>query len=119
MCNMNNYEFYKSHHICVRCGQEDAERNNTLCFRCRIKSRESSLNYYNRHREERKEANRIKASIRYNKLKSLGICTSCGKRKTSNNKTTCDYCRAKVNARNRSKYLLMVYATKNLCDIRI
>lgn len=43
MCDSSNYEYYKKHHICVRCGQEDAERNSTLCFRCRIKNRESAI----------------------------------------------------------------------------
>lgn len=119
MCNINNYEFYKSHHICVRCGQEDAERNNTLCFRCRIKNRESSINYYNSHKEERKEKNRISSQVRYNRLKNLGLCTCCGKRKTNHNRIMCNHCRAKVNARHRRRYLLMVYATRNLSDIRI
>ncbi len=119
MCNISNYEFYKSHHICVRCGQEKAERNNTLCFRCRIKSRESALKYYNQHKEEMKETSRIKHKLRYNKLKDLGLCTSCGKRKTTNNRVICDHCRLRKNARNRKKYLLMVYAKRNLCDIRI
>lgn len=119
MCNSKNYEFYKAHHICVRCGQENAERNNTLCFRCRIKSRESAINYYNNHKEEQKEKSRIRSQIRYNKLKNLGLCTCCGKRKTTNNRCTCNYCRAKANARNRKAYLLNVYATKNMCQIRI
>lgn len=119
MCDTTNYEYYKKHHICVRCGQEDAERNHTMCLMCMMKSRESAMAYYNKHKEERKEKDRIKSKTRYNKLKSLGICTSCGKRQTKKNKVCCDYCSAKANERQRKKYLLYVYATKNMCEIRV
>lgn len=115
MCDLSNYEYYKKHHICVRCGQEDAERNSTLCFRCRIKNREASINYYNRHKEQ----NRIKSRVRYNKLKQVGLCTSCGKRQARNNKVCCDRCAAKARERNRKKYLLYVYATRNIAEIRV
>lgn len=119
MCDSSNYEYYKKHHICVRCGQEDAERNSTLCFRCRIKNREASINYYNRHKEENKEQNRIKSRVRYNKLKKLGLCTSCGKRQAKNNKVCCNHCAAKARERSRKKYLLYVYATRNIAEIRV
>jgi NMD protein affecting ribosome stability and mRNA decay len=119
MCDSSNYEYYKKHHICVRCGQEDAERNSTLCFRCRIKNRESSINYYRCHKEEQREKNRIKSKNRYNKLKELGLCTSCGKRQAKNNKVFCEHCAAKSRERNRKKYLLYVYATRNIAEIRV
>lgn len=119
MCDKNNYEYYKQHHICVRCGQEFAEKNHTLCLECMIKNREASLAYYNEHKEERREKVRINSKIRYNRLKKFGICTSCGKRKTTNNKVYCDYCASRKNERNRKKYLLYVYETKNLAEIRV
>ena len=80
MCDTNNYNYYKQHHICVKCGQEDAERNHTLCLNCLIKAREYSLVYYYKHIEEQREKGRIKNKIRYKKLKNQGICTACGKR---------------------------------------
>lgn len=119
MCDRSNYEYYKKHHICVRCGQEDAEKNHTLCLSCMMKNREYSLNYNNKHKEQRREKSRINSKIRYNRLKNLGICTSCGKRKTKNNKVCCEYCAAKINERNRKKYLLYVYATKDMAEIRV
>ena len=119
MCDSSNYEFYKKHHICVKCGQEDAERNSTLCFRCRIKNRESAIKYYKSHKEEQKERKRIRSKKRYNTLKERGLCTSCGKRHTENNKVYCKYCSARANERNRKKYLLYVYTTKNLAEIKI
>lgn len=118
MCN-ENYEYYKSHHVCVRCRHEDAEKNHTLCLNCMMKDREASINYYHEHKEEIKEKKRITDKIRYNRLKSLGICTSCGKRTTKNNKVVCEHCSARINNRNRAKYLLNVYATRTMAEIRI
>lgn len=54
MCSKNNYEYYKSHNICVRCGQENAEKNHTLCLECMMKNREESLNYNRTHKKERR-----------------------------------------------------------------
>ena len=119
MCSKRNYDFYKKHNICVQCGQEDAEKNHVLCFRCMIKNRENTINYQKKHKEELKEKNRIKSKLRYYRLKEQGICPSCGRRKTKNNKTMCEYCRIKINTQRRKKYLLDVYATRNITEIRV
>ena len=118
MCS-ENYKLYKEHHICVRCGQEDAERNHILCLNCMMKSREYALNYTKKHKKEIQEKSRIRSKDRYIRLKEQGICTSCGKRKTIDGKVLCRNCSARVNHRNRQKYLLNVYAIKNMCEIRI
>ena len=73
MCDINNYQYYKQHHICVNCGQEFAEKNHILCLQCMIKSRERALSYYNEHKKEIREKKRIKNKDRYNKLKELKI----------------------------------------------
>lgn len=117
MCE--RYEYYKKHSICVRCGQEDAVKNRTLCLVCMMKNREYAVNYHKKHKEEVREKSRIRSKIRYNRLKKLKICTSCGKRTTSNNKVLCNYCAARINDRNRRKYLLYIYATKNMLEIRV
>lgn len=117
MCE--RYEYYKKHCICVRCGQEDAVKNRTLCLVCVMKSRESALNYNKKHKEELREKNRIKSKNRYNKLKTQEICTSCGKRAPQNNKVLCEHCTPRTNNRKREKYLLYVYATKNMSEIRV
>lgn len=119
MCSKANYEFYKKHHICVRCGQEDAERKHTMCLSCMMKSREESLNYSMSHREEINEKSRIRSKIRYERLKQEGLCTACGKRHTEHNKIQCKYCSARKNAQNRTKYLLNAYANKNMAEIRV
>lgn len=119
MCSKSNYEWYKEHHICVRCGQEDAVRKHVLCFRCMMKGRERDLIYSNKHREEIREKSRINSKKRYEKLKALGLCTSCGKRQTKYNKVHCEYCGAKVRERQRKTYLLNVYATKSMAEIRV
>ncbi len=119
MCSKNNYEYYKIHKICVRCGQEDAERNHTMCLECMMKSREYSLKYARKHKKERQEKNRIRSKERYYRLKEQGICTCCGRRITKNNKVLCNHCSARINYRKRQEYLLNIYATKNMCEIRI
>ena len=118
MCS-ENYKFYKEHHIFVKCGREDAERNHTLCLNCMIKARERAVNYAKKHRKEIQEKSRIRSKCRYYKLKEQGICTSCGRRYTKNNKTLCSHCSARINYRNRQKYLLNIYTIKNICEIRI
>lgn len=118
MCNVN-YEWYKKHNICVKCGQEDAVRNHVLCFRCMIKNREVTKKYADKHRIEVREKNRVSNKNRYYKLKELGICTLCGKRKTKSNKVYCEHCASRRNARNRKKYLLNIYTIKNMSEIRV
>ena len=53
------------------------------------------------------------------KLKELGLCTSCGKRPTKHNKVYCEYCGARVRERQRKAYLLNIYATKSMAEIRV
>lgn len=118
MCRVN-YEYYKDHHICVKCGQEDAEKDHTLCLNCMMKERERAAIYAQKHRKELLEKYRRNSKNRYNRLKEQGICTSCGKRPAAKNKILCRHCSAKVNYRKRQKYLLNIYATKNICEIRV
>ncbi len=119
MCSKANYEFYKSHNICVSCGQEDAEKNHTLCLCCMMKNRERSMEYHKKHREELKEKYRKRDKIRYDNLKKQGICTCCGKRHTKYNKIYCEHCSARKNAQHRAKYLLNIYASKTMAEIRV
>ena len=119
MCSVNNYEYYKSHNICVRCGQEDAENNHTMCLECMMKSREESLKYHRKHRKERQEKDRIRAKKRYYKLKNEKICTCCGKRPSRKGKVLCNQCAARINYRKRKAYLLNVYAAKRMYEISI
>lgn len=119
MCSKSNYEWYKEHHICVRCGQEKAERNHTLCLNCMMKNREESLNYNRKHRDEINAKNRVISKIRYERLKQQGICACCGKRPTKYNKVYCQHCGARRNAQYRARYLLNAYATKSMTEIRV
>ena len=47
------------------------------------------------------------------------LIVSCGKRPAADNKILCKHCAARINYRNRQKYLLNIYATKNICEISI
>ena len=118
MCS-ESYKYYKEHHICVSCGQENAEKNHTQCLNCMMKARERALIYFKKHKKELQEKSRIRAKNRYENLKEQGICTSCGKRPAADNKILCKHCAARINYRNRQKYLLNIYASKNIYEISI
>lgn len=60
-----------------------------------------------------------KVKERYYWLKEHGICVRCGKRKIINSETLCDWCLKKESLRNHKRYLLNIYATKNINKIRI
>ena len=50
MCS-ESYKYYKEHHICVSCGQENAEKNHTQCLNCMMKARERALIYFKKHKK--------------------------------------------------------------------
>ena len=92
------YDFYKSHHICVKCGQERALNGLTLCWRCRLDVAESSaIRWRNRAEEEREEILK-KHSERSRRLreerKRAGVCVVCGKRNPKKGRVRCEICLA-------------------------
>ena len=114
------YYFLKQHGMCTKCGQADAIKNQTLCINCAAKASEKTYKWYaNLEENERKEYRRKYRKNRYSKLKNQGICVRCGKKKIINSKTLCDWCRKKESLRNHKRYLLNIYRTKNINDIRI
>jgi hypothetical protein len=101
------YNFYKSHHICVKCRQERALNGLTLCWRCRLDVAESSaIRWRNRTEEERKEINK-KHAERSRRLreerKMTGVCVVCGKRKPKKGRVTCEICLAKRSRKERER----------------
>lgn len=119
--NAESYYYYKSKHICVNCGVNSAYKNYVCCLECRFKKRQSSLEYYHNHKngEEFLVKHRNASKRRYNDLKEKGICTHCGKRQATENRTLCDWCAKRRNQRDRERYLIKIYATKEKEFIRI
>ncbi len=119
MGSMERYNYLKKHHICVQCGQENAIRGQTLCFRCKANDIERKRKNYIRNRDNILPKAKRKNRERYYKLKEKHICPFCGKRKARMNKVLCDICAKKQNYKKREKYRLTVYETKSIFEIRV
>lgn len=100
---MEEYYWYKEHHICVKCHQREARPHSVLCYDCADK--EAMYREQNQRAYTEKEK-QYKKSL-YQKRKEAGICVRCGKRKSAVGVITCIDCRTKTNrnANNRRKLL--------------
>ena len=102
---MNDYQWYKAHHICVRCHHHEAMNGKVTCLDCREKERE-----VDRQRKQKALANetlehktrRLQvAKARRERLKAQGLCIRCGKRKALQGKQHCLECNIKRRRINR------------------
>ena len=107
---MTDYQWYKEHHICVRCHHNEASKGHVTCLDCRDKERE-----VDRERKRKKladetpehKAERLrKMKERRERLKEQGICVWCGKHKVLSGKQQCLECyikRKRINREYKSK----------------
>ena len=102
---MNDYQWYKSHHICVWCHRNDATKGMVTCLDCREKEHE-----YDRQRKQKAlvnetpehKAKRLQVTkARRERLKAQGVCIWCGKRKALQGKQHCLECSIKRKRANR------------------
>lgn len=104
---LENYNWCKEHHICVKCGKNPAERNRVCCYECNLKQSELNRERRKQQTEEQKEAIREYQRKRCNEMKEKGLCTRCGRSTNNNGKTLCNECLIKRrrydNERNRCK----------------
>lgn len=105
---LEKYYFYKSKGICALCGQEQAAKGKVYCLNCldahslREMIRREKENP--EQREKRLKKNAESSKERSQKLKQLGLCIRCGKRKPDNGYVTCKMClyhRRKLSAKYR------------------
>lgn len=73
--NMERYYFYKSHGICVKCGQQEALLNHVHCADCIYKINESA-NKKSQNPEVMNRRREIRKKCRSKKIEN-GICYSC------------------------------------------
>lgn len=101
------YYWLKEHHICVYCGQRDAERNSTLCYICREKARTSHRQSYKRMKKKDNQFTKRLAEmhrIAYAKAKAEGKCPRCGRILSNNTHTVyCTRCLKKQTNRYKLK----------------
>lgn len=73
------YAERKSKHLCVKCGKQDprTESGRVLCLTCLDKEDKYTARYAKS--KKGKEALKKSRQTYYNKRKTLGLCTDCGK----------------------------------------
>lgn len=94
MSNKQDYDFYKSIGICIRCHKNAAEPNKVMCLECAGRE----LDRY--HEKGRSKTTLIKDSHRkkahYEQCKNDGICPRCGRKVENFRYVYCKRCRAKM-----------------------
>lgn len=118
MQTIEDYYWYKEHHICARCHKYKAMPNRTMCSVCLEKDAERSKKYRNKMSEEKREEAYQKIEgyrkIRYDKCLEFGLCTTCGKHKATDGFKTCIDCRTK-NRNKRKKHSKEYRKTTGTC----
>lgn len=116
---MNDYQWYKAHHICVRCHRNDATKGMVTCLDCREKEHE-----YDRQRKQKALANETpehkaervrKVRERVERLKAQGVCIWCGKHKALSGKQHCLECGIKRRRTNRESKRRKADKSRSIC----
>ena len=89
------YDFYKSLKICVRCHKNTAEPHKIMCLECADKEKIADK----KKREKNLEIVKAHDLDKYYRLKEQGICTYCKHRAAVPGKTKCVKCLAKIKAK--------------------
>ena len=106
MYDRKEYEWYKTHGICVRCRKAKARSGRTTCAACAAQNTERTLRYFNElTAEKRKEYSLVwvhkndivteKQRERRDARYAAGLCVICGKRPPRDNRRTCALCSSK------------------------
>ena len=91
MYDREEYEWYKTHGICVRCRKAKARRGRTTCAACAAQNTERTLRYFNELTAEKRKEYSQRRDARY----AAGLCVICGKRPPRDNRRTCALCSSK------------------------
>lgn len=101
------YYLLKSMHICTKCGCRDAEPKKTLCYICGEKDRIRGANRVKDMPDKKKkkylEYHRTWGKMRYEMLKTEGLCVRCGSRRTIQGQVLCLECKNKARKREEAK----------------
>ena len=97
---MVDYEWYKSHGICVQCLRSDAAPGRVRCEVCLAKNAELA-------RKSRAKIQSISQAERHRRLresrKEHGLCIWCGKPRSSDSSVFCIDCRIKNQRKNNAR----------------
>ena len=92
--NKDDYEWFKSHKLCVRCRHNTAAFGMVLCADCLAECSMRDIAYGTAQKTKW-------AKVRRERLKAQGICVNCGKNPAKQGVLLCESCQKKHNAKSR------------------
>ena len=92
MTRKEEYDFFKSIGICVRCHKNSAEPNKVMCLECA--GRDADRYRVKGRSETTLQKDAVRKKKHYEKCKLQGICPKCGR--TTDRHVFCKICRSKI-----------------------
>lgn len=91
--SLESYNWYKAHHVCVRCRSVSATDGFVTCQACREAMNENRrIRYAALTTEQKAELLAKKKAVR-EAWRAAGLCTLCGREREDPNLLTCEQCR--------------------------
>ena len=97
------YHWRKAHHVCTKCGKEDAEPHKTLCAECAAKCTAIDKKYRSSLDEERRQRIKQQKQAQKDRRRNSGLCVECGKTALKGRRF-CLECLIKTRRRNKKQY---------------
>ena len=92
---LESYNWYKAHHICVRCNNAPTVDGLVTCQACReAMNASNSFRYAALTSEQKAERSAKKKAVR-EAWQAAGLCTRCGRKREDKQLLTCEHCRKK------------------------
>lgn len=91
--SLESYNWYKAHHVCVRCRNASATDGFVTCPKCREAINAGHRFWYAALTPERKKKGQAKTKAIRAKWREQGRCTRCGREREDQNLLTCERCR--------------------------
>lgn len=91
--SLESYNWYKAHHICVRCRNASATDGFVTCPKCREAINAGHRFWYAALTPERKKKGQAKTKAIRAKWREQGRCTRCGREREGPNLLTYERCR--------------------------
>lgn len=92
---LESYNWYKDHHVCVRCRNATAVNGLVTCQKCRETMNENRrIRYAALTPEQKAELLAKKKAVR-EAWRAAGLCTLCGREREDKQLLTCEHCRKK------------------------
>lgn len=92
---LESYNWYKAHHVCVRCRNAPAVNGLVTCQKCRETMNENHrIRYAGLTPEQKAERSAKQKAVRETR-RAAGLCTRCGRKREDKQLLTCEHCRKK------------------------